>query len=104
MIRNDDPAAFREACLNTPFGGPDPKRVAEAHKRNDPDVLIDCPGTCLKSVDRDGPHGFPKHHGVLVTYDLKTNYVLVRGHGSPVSPACTWTGTVDEYRVMWRVD
>jgi len=105
MIRNDDPVAFREAWLDTPSGGPNKERVAEAHRLNDPNVLLDCPGTCLKSIERDASSGgFPKHCGMLVTYDEKTDYVLVRGHNSPVSPACVWTGTVSEYRAMWEVD
>ena len=29
MIRNDDPRAFHEACLDTPIGGPDPFRVVD---------------------------------------------------------------------------
>jgi hypothetical protein len=104
MQRNDTPEAFREACLATPIGGPDPKRVAEAHRLNDPDVLLDCPGTCLKSIEREPRGYFPLHHGILVTYNEPNDYVLVRGHSSPVSPACVWSGTVDEYRAMWRVD
>jgi hypothetical protein len=105
MQRNDDPKTFTEACMNTPIGGPDPKRVLWAHAINDPDVLLDCPGTCLKSIERDPQSGyFPKHHGILVTYSEKLDYVLVRGHSSPVSPACVWTGTVAEYKAMWKVD
>ena len=105
MIRNNDPKAFREACAATRIGGPDPLRVAHAHKVNDPDVLLDCPGTCLKSRERDPQSGhFPKFHGVLVTCDEGIDYVLVRGHSSPVSPACVWTGTVAEYEAMWKVD
>jgi hypothetical protein len=105
MIRNDDPTTFRIAFMDTPLGGPDPLRVAEAHRRNDPDVLLDCPGTCLKSRERDPKTGgFPRCHGRLVTHDAAKDHVLVRGHGSPVSPACVWTGTVAEYRTMWQVD
>jgi hypothetical protein len=105
MIRDNDPNTFAQACLDTRVGGLDPKRVAEAHRRNDPDVLLDCPGTCLKSIERDASMGgFPRFHGILVTYDAPNDFVLVRGHGSPVSPTCVWTGTVAEYRGMWQVD
>lgn len=105
MNRNDDPTAFREACYDTPITGLDRTRLAEAERRDDPSLLLDCPGVCLKSRERDPKMGgFPKHHGILVRYDEKTDYVLVRGHNSPVSPACTWTGTVSEYRAMWEVD
>jgi hypothetical protein len=105
MIRSDDPKVFHEAWLDTPLGGPSKERLAEAERRDDPSLLLDCPGVCLKSRERDPQSGyFPKHHGILVRYDEKTDYVLVRGHNSPVSPACTWTGTVSEYRTMWQVD
>lgn len=104
MVRNDDPLVFNEAFLDTPFG-PNRERLAEAHRARDPSLLLDCPGTCVKTIELDRDKGgFPKHCGILVTYDEKTNYVLVRGHNSPVSPACVWTGTVAEYRAMWVVD
>lgn len=104
MLCNEDPQAFYQAYMDTPLGGPDTALVGEAHRRGDPTILLSAPGTCLKSREREGRHGFPKHHGILVTYDAKTDYVLVRGHNSCVSPACVWTGTVAEYLAMWEVD
>jgi hypothetical protein len=104
MLCHNDETRWYQARLDTPLGGPDPLRVAEAHRRNDPDVLLDCPGTCLKSRKREGAHGFPTHHGILVAYDAARDHVLVRGHGDLVSPRCVWEGTVADYRATWEVD
>lgn len=104
MNYSEDKEAFFRACLDTPLGGAPAALVAEAHRRRDPSLLLSAPGTCVKSKERETRNGFPKHHGILVTYDENTDYVLVRGHNSPVSPACVWTGTVGEYLAMWEVD
>ena len=99
MERIDDEAKWQEAFLDTPLGLPE-NRVDQAHAAGDPNLLLDVPGTCLKSREKDGP--WPKHCGVLVRYS--ENEVVVRGHGSIVSPKCLWVGTADEYRRMWEVD
>lgn len=102
----DEQVWFR-AYMETPFSVPD-DRVADAHSYNDPNRLLDVPGVCVKSKEREDRRilglRMPKHHGKLVTYDEGADSVLIRGHGTPVSPKCVWTGTVSEYRRMWEVD
>jgi len=105
MKRNDSQIDWYAACLETPFRGDAyERRVGEAHRKRDPSLLLDLPGVCLKSIATEGPHGFPEHTGILVSYDAKSDQVLVRGHNSAASPPCTWTGTVAEYLAMWEVD
>lgn len=82
--------------------GVPPDRVEEAERIGGPNELLDVPGVCVKTYEKDNHIGFPKHCGVLVSYS--EGKVVVRGHGSVVSPKCVWIGTADEYRKMWEVD
>jgi hypothetical protein len=103
----EDEAQWIEAYLDTPIGVPQ-DRVAAAHAACDPNKLIDVPGVCVKSKARDAkPPSFPKHHGKLVKYDPEARHVeqvVVRGHGTPVSPKVVWVGSIASYEDMWEVD
>lgn len=92
-----DDVRWYSAYLDTPFGI-SPSRSAEEAMRK--------PGCAVQSreIDCDNPHGFPKHHGKLVTFDESADRVVVRGHNSPVSPRFLWEGTVREYLALWECD
>lgn len=98
---------FHKAWLDTPLRGPDyHNRVAAAHCAHDPSLLLDLPGVCVKSKEKDPRMmGLPKVTGVLIEHDRDKDYVLVRSHGDGiVCPLCVWEGTVAEYEAMWEVD
>jgi len=106
MQKNEDPQAFVEAYMDTPFQGPDFHRIAADAEH--PDDIIMVPGVCLKSKER-AKKGWPMYTGILVSADKKENKVTVRSHnlnvvdGEKAKP-CVWTGTVQQYVEMWIVD
>lgn len=104
MLQLENDALWYEAYLDTPLIVPQ-DRVAEAHRRRDPNVLRDVAGVCVKSRERDPVRGgFPARTGKLVLHDASRDYVVVRGYGDAVSPRFVWAGTVAEYDAAWEVD
>ena len=97
---------FHEAWRATPPRGRYYEAcVREAHRLNDPNLLLDLPSVCVKSKEKEPSSMFPKVTGVLVKHDRKKDYVLVRSHtDGVVCPLCVWEGTVAEYEAMWEVD
>jgi hypothetical protein len=103
----EDETQWYQAYLDTPFSIPK-DRVDAAHQACDPNMLLDVPGVCVRSKEREAKSpSFPKHHGKLVKYDAEARHVeqvVVRGHGTPVSPRAIWVGSIASYRDMWEVD
>jgi len=94
---NEDPAAFHAAWRDTVLG---PKLAGLTREQ----ALLTL-GACVKSLERQSAHGWPKHHGILVSYDQDADRVVVRTHDDDViEPRRVWTGTVAEYHECWEVD
>lgn len=95
MKRSDDAAAFVNAELDTPVDRPG------SHGITDPAAAERTPGCCVMTRERDAV-GFPKHHGILVTY--APELVVVRSHGWRNEERCVWTGTAEQYHQDWECD
>lgn len=96
--------AWMVSWLDTPFSVP-PERVARAHKRHDPDDLLDVPGVHLKSRELDSS-GWPAVYGKLASYDEDKDQAVVLSKPDCLNDnlKCIWVGTVSEYTRMWKVD
>lgn len=86
MVRNDSPAAFLNAVLDTPL----PRALPRG------DEVFVTPGCNVMSPGDGGDH-----FGILVSYG---ETVLVRSHGWPGEEQCVWTGSREDYDADWIVD
>lgn len=66
------------------------------------------PGSCVKSLRRESPTGFPLLHGVLVSAgdaldNEYTHYVI--GHGLiEAEGKFVWRGNVRDFERTWQID
>lgn len=101
MKQTIDNAAFNRAYLDTPFDIP-AGRVRRAHRRHDPDDLLDVPGVCVKARRLDG--GPFLLTGKLVSHSAAAVVVRSRPAGFNGDLKCVWEGTAAQYASMWTVD
>jgi hypothetical protein len=96
-----DESLWHEAWLDTPFAAPS-AYSAEAAMR--------LPGCHVKSKERNGQ--WPKFFGILVTYDVDTDRVVVRSKNLPpmtelfpdTNGKAIWVGTLADYHATWDCD
>lgn len=99
MHMTEDPGVYRDAMMLTPS-----EPVLAGLTREQAFVTE---GACVKSQERDEPHGFPKHHGRLVRLwdNGREGVVVVRSHQDGITePRRVWAGTIADYRADWEVD
>jgi hypothetical protein len=99
MKASTDETEYAEAVLDTPLSSP--------HNPESREEAMTIPGCHLKSkeIDKASLSRWPRYFGVLTSYDVTNDKVVVVSKTPHVDGKRTvWTGTIAEYTAMWLCD